>query len=479
MNRRMEPRFQVYAPAKVALLDDPDGETPGQLLDVSGAGLRLVTDAEFQEDQIVTIETDQHLILADVRNCLARGAKFGVGAERIHSAAKLALPPTTSRIERNQALVEDFHRRLGEELLKSPGHVTARPAGAAERFEASRSAPQPAATQEPVVEPPAEPASEHVAEQVVEPPALPAEPPVAAVVLPKLVPAEPAEPRSDPQEHLPFAAAPITASINVSPLPAEMEAVPIVAEAHTEPLQEEEKKAVQDTETAPQAEAKPVVPVATEIPAPVRETTPLPQVFASEREPAHTRSRLIAFFIAAALTVIAVMALSYGPFARHAPTKTSAAVSNAGDATPEGGEIAPTPQAAGSHPVNPVTVKPVPGSPVPGTSVPVNPVGAPQPAAAVPGGKPKVSMTATDRSWVTACTDGNTVFSKLFVAGSKEEFTFTSRAVIRMGSAGPLEILLNGKSVGPLGRAGEVRVIELTPAASRFITAGEPGDCTH
>ncbi len=47
-----------------------------------------------------------------------------------------------------------------------------------------------------------------------------------------------------------------------------------------------------------------------------------------------------------------------------------------------------------------------------------------------------------------------------------------------MGNAGPVELLLNGKSVGSLGQMGQVRVIALTPTASHFLAGGEPDDCT-
>ncbi len=90
----------------------------------------------------------------------------------------------------------------------------------------------------------------------------------------------------------------------------------------------------------------------------------------------------------------------------------------------------------------------------------------------------RVAITASDRSWVTACADGYPVLSKLFVNGSKDQLVFSARALVRMGSAGPLEIRLNDKSVGPLGLPGQVRVMELTASGSRFITPGEPGDCT-
>src|SRR6266446_5878743 len=82
MNRWTDPRFHVYAPARVARIEEPETEMDAEVLDVSPAGLRLVTAEELQEGQIITIETDRHLILADVRSCVARGAKFGIGAER-------------------------------------------------------------------------------------------------------------------------------------------------------------------------------------------------------------------------------------------------------------------------------------------------------------------------------------------------------------------------------------------------------------
>jgi hypothetical protein len=74
--------------------------------------------------------------------------------------------------------------------------------------------------------------------------------------------------------------------------------------------------------------------------------------------------------------------------------------------------------------------------------------------------------------------DGKVVFSKLFAAGSRDDIDFLDRAVVRMGDAGPVEITVDGKPVGSLGRTGQVRVIELVPGASHFLVGGEEGDCT-
>jgi hypothetical protein len=468
MNRRLETRFQVYAPAKVALLDDPDQESEAQVLDVSGAGLRLVADRELPEDQIITIETDQHLILADVRSCLPRGNRFGIGAERIHSAAKLALPPASSRAERNQILIEDFHRRLLDELQNPPDRAAIRSSPAVERFEANHAdSPAAAAPPEPVAtlelqptferQTTSEPPTESELKPVSEPGTPGAgldEPPRAGPYVQELAPAEPPEITRDSQEHVPFVATPITVSSIPSPIDPETEpltaANPGVAE-DANPHTDHGEAALAE---APAAE---VVAAAPTISPPLaqREKEPVQTRHAEETVvaplPAQARSRVMAVVIAAALTVAAWVAFLNWPFTKRPP-------------------VAPIATAVQSPPA-PVA------APVP-AAIPAAPVPKAAGRATPPAGMSRVVITASDRSWVNACADGNPAFSKLFVNGSKQELVFSSRALVRMGSAGPLEIRLNGKSVGPLGLAGQVRVMEFTPSASRFITPGEPGDCT-
>jgi hypothetical protein len=374
MNRRTEPRFQVYASAKLALFDDPEAEANAELVDVSGAGLRIMATQEIPADEIITVETDQHLILAHVRNCAPQGDKFSVGAERIHSAAKLALPQTVSRAERNQVLVEDFHRRLREELQRLPELSPSTVNAAGARF--------------------APPSSER--------------------------PVETVEPTPVMEVPIPTVAEPVV-SLDTRP-----------------------------TEVKPEADI----------------------TFASHQATAaNARSRAIAILIATVLTLVALLALLFGPFARRAPLQTSVAAKNAtAPVSPAASPNAP-PNNAAADPSQDAIAKaltPIPAPPVPKTSPPPP-----------PGGKTRASITASDRSWITACADGKAAFSKLFIAGSKDDLVFSERALVRMGSAGSVEIVLNGKPVGSLGNVGQVRVVELTPGASRFITPGGPGDCTN
>jgi c-di-GMP-binding flagellar brake protein YcgR len=54
MDRRVEARFQVYSSAKLILLDDPEREDLDCLLvDISGSGMKLVSDVELAEGQMI------------------------------------------------------------------------------------------------------------------------------------------------------------------------------------------------------------------------------------------------------------------------------------------------------------------------------------------------------------------------------------------------------------------------------------------
>jgi cytoskeletal protein RodZ len=121
MNRRSEPRFDVYYRARIASLDDPHREIDGFLTDISGCGLRLVADQELPEDQLICVEVGQHLVLADVRRSIPRGNRFVIGAEKVHTLNLLTLPENMGRQDQIQALVDDYHLRI-QFALESPGN---------------------------------------------------------------------------------------------------------------------------------------------------------------------------------------------------------------------------------------------------------------------------------------------------------------------------------------------------------------------
>jgi hypothetical protein len=86
-----------------------------------------------------------------------------------------------------------------------------------------------------------------------------------------------------------------------------------------------------------------------------------------------------------------------------------------------------------------------------------------------------VSIKVTDASWVSACSDGKEVLVRLLVLGDTREIEFAKTAVVRVGNAGGVEIALDGKPIGPLGRSGTLRVIEVGPGGLAFLPL-KPGD---
>lgn len=119
------------------------------------------------------------------------------------------------------------------------------------------------------------------------------------------------------------------------------------------------------------------------------------------------------------------------------------------------------------------TAAPQPAMP---ESAPVMP--APSPTTAFRRAKSHVTIHASDRSWVVACADGKVLFARLFTVGNSRALEFNRRAIVRVGSAGSVQIVADGKSPGGLGAVGEVRIIEFTPGGSHFLKGGEIEDCT-
>ena len=95
------------------------------------------------------------------------------------------------------------------------------------------------------------------------------------------------------------------------------------------------------------------------------------------------------------------------------------------------------------------------------------------------GAKSHVFVHASDRSWVVACADGKVLFSRLFTAGNRHTFQFNRRAIVRVGSAGSVQIVVDEESPGALGAVGQVRIVEFTPGDSHFLKGGEIQDCTQ
>jgi cytoskeleton protein RodZ len=98
-----------------------------------------------------------------------------------------------------------------------------------------------------------------------------------------------------------------------------------------------------------------------------------------------------------------------------------------------------------------------------------NPAAAAAPAASAPEAPgdeldaPVLSLSATERTWLSVTSGGKQIFSGILQPGETKTLSGLEAARMKVGNAGGLEIRWNGKPVGPIGSSGQVRTIVFTP----------------
>jgi cytoskeleton protein RodZ len=168
--------------------------------------------------------------------------------------------------------------------------------------------------------------------------------------------------------------------------------------------------------------------------------------------------------------------------------------------------VAPAQSAAQSAPVSaPVAAQPEP-APAPGVTVPAASTAEPAaPPAQVPEQKPveqkqaeqkpvepapapaaarvtppnpdatvHVEVSAEEAVWVLARSDGKYSFSATMDAHTTRTVEGVKEVTLRVGNAGGVTIMLNGKPVGPVGPKGQPRTIQFTSGGFQIVPAKSP-----
>ena len=112
MDARRESRQQIYTRAKVTLVDNAQREQDCSVLDISSEGVKFVAGEKLQPDEMIVLDVEDRLVLADVRYSEPRGDRYVIGAERIHAVAKASLPPSQTKGEQILLLVDDYRARI-------------------------------------------------------------------------------------------------------------------------------------------------------------------------------------------------------------------------------------------------------------------------------------------------------------------------------------------------------------------------------
>jgi len=83
-----------------------------------------------------------------------------------------------------------------------------------------------------------------------------------------------------------------------------------------------------------------------------------------------------------------------------------------------------------------------------------------QPAPPAPAGaKVMLELLAHEATWLSVSSDGKPVFSGILAENQSKTVASPQNAEMRVGNAAGIEVRLNGKLLGPLGRRGQVLVV--------------------
>jgi cytoskeletal protein RodZ len=145
----------------------------------------------------------------------------------------------------------------------------------------------------------------------------------------------------------------------------------------------------------------------------------------------------------------------------------------------------PTTVAESSNP--PQTAPAEPSASVPPSTIPVEPMvkpasapeASPTPPAIAPESATKltpispddvqIEISATQATWISVTPDGKQVFAGILQPAEVRTLGAHDTALIRIGNAGGLSVRLNGKSIGPIGPAGQVRTLIINKSGFQIV----------
>jgi cytoskeletal protein RodZ len=162
--------------------------------------------------------------------------------------------------------------------------------------------------------------------------------------------------------------------------------------------------------------------------------------------------------VAALAAVIIGCALLYSRWSGHQVDRVR---------PPQQSAAAPA-QPAPERPAQPAPAPPPVTAPAP-TSQPVSTTPAP------PEESVTVTVKATQTAWISLLAEGQNAVIATLKPGEEKSIAGKDLVRLRTGNAGGIEISLNGKPIGPIGRSGQVRTVVFTPQGFRIVQQSDEG----
>jgi cytoskeleton protein RodZ len=85
-----------------------------------------------------------------------------------------------------------------------------------------------------------------------------------------------------------------------------------------------------------------------------------------------------------------------------------------------------------------------------------------------------LKLSATERTWLSISSDGKEIFAGILQPSESKTLTGLDRATMKVGNAGGIEVLWNGKVISPLGTRGQVLTIKITPQDFEIVPPPQP-----
>jgi hypothetical protein len=85
MERRAEERVAVSKPVQITVLGETPEVVPAMLMNLSGRGMRLVSERAVPQDAAIRFDLDNRMLLGEVCYCVRQGTGYAIGIELQHS----------------------------------------------------------------------------------------------------------------------------------------------------------------------------------------------------------------------------------------------------------------------------------------------------------------------------------------------------------------------------------------------------------
>jgi cytoskeletal protein RodZ len=85
-----------------------------------------------------------------------------------------------------------------------------------------------------------------------------------------------------------------------------------------------------------------------------------------------------------------------------------------------------------------------------------------------------LKLSATERTWLSISSNGKEIFAGILQPSESKTLTGLDRATMKVGNAGGIEVLWNGKIISPLGTRGQVLTIKITPQDFEIVPPPQP-----